>query len=176
MAMINVNRQTNDMFYRYKMPKLAAKVEGTGNGIKTVLVNATAIAKALNRPPTCKIKHSRILFEFIFYFLLSDVTKFFGCELGAQVQMNAKEDRYIVNGAHDCEKLQNLLDGFIKRFVLCPKCDNPETKLVSFRIKYSSKILKIYHFRVFVNGTVVKFFKYVLLVAIQEQLLWHRIN
>ena len=54
MAMINVNRQTNDMFYRYKMPKLAAKVEGTGNGIKTVLVNVTAIAKALNRPPTCK--------------------------------------------------------------------------------------------------------------------------
>ncbi|CAF4609748.1 unnamed protein product [Rotaria sp. Silwood1] len=110
MAMINVNRQTNDMFYRYKMPKLTAKVEGTGNGIKTVLVNVSAIAKALNRPPTY-------------------VTKFFGCELGAQVQMNGKEDRYIVNGAHDCEKLQNLLDGFIKRFVLCPKCDNPETKL-----------------------------------------------
>jgi translation initiation factor 5 len=56
MAMINVNRQTNDMFYRYKMPKLMAKVEGTGNGIKTVVVNATAVAKALNRPPTCKNK------------------------------------------------------------------------------------------------------------------------
>lgn len=110
MAMININRQTNDMFYRYKMPKLIAKVEGTGNGIKTVLVNVTPIAKALNRPP-------------------SYVTKFFGCELGAQTQMYAKDDRYIVNGAHDCEKLQNLLDGFIKRFVLCPKCENPETKL-----------------------------------------------
>jgi translation initiation factor 5 len=56
MAMINVNRQTNDMFYRYKMPKLLAKVEGTGNGIKTVVVNATAIAKSLNRPTTCKNK------------------------------------------------------------------------------------------------------------------------
>ena len=44
--------------------------------------------------------------------------------------MNAKEDRYIVNGAHEGEKLQNLIDGFIKRFVLCPNCDNPETKLV----------------------------------------------
>ncbi|CAF2808104.1 unnamed protein product [Rotaria sp. Silwood2] len=111
------------MFYRYKMPKLAAKVEGTGNGIKTVLVNVTAIAKALNRPPTY-------------------VTKFFGCELGAQVQMNAKEDRYIVNGAHDCEKLQNLLDGFIKRFVLCPKCDNPETKL-SVRKRNGGEILQV---------------------------------
>lgn len=123
MAMINVNRQTNDMFYRYKMPKLLAKVEGTGNGIKTVLVNATAIAKALNRPPTY-------------------VTKFFGCELGAQVQMNAKEDRYIVNGAHDCEKLQNLLDGFIKRFVLCPNCDNPETKL-SFRKRNGGEVHQV---------------------------------
>jgi translation initiation factor 5 len=123
MAMINVNRQTNDMFYRYKMPKLAAKVEGTGNGIKTVLVNITAIAKALNRPPTY-------------------VTKFFGCELGAQVQMNAKEDRYIVNGSHDCEKLQNLLDGFIKRFVLCPNCDNPETKL-SFRKRNGGEIHQV---------------------------------
>ena len=63
------------------------------------------------------------------------MTKFFGCELGAQVQMNAKDDRYIVNGAHDCEKLQNLLDGFIKRFVLCPNCDNPETRLVCFQRK-----------------------------------------
>ena len=133
MAMINVNRQTNDMFYRYKMPKLLAKVEGTGNGIKTVVVNATAIAKALNRPTTCKIK-IRFLGkkknQTYFHFLFLDVTKFFGCELGAQVQMNAKEDRYIVNGSHDCEKLQNLLDAFIKRFVLCPHCDNPETRLV----------------------------------------------
>ncbi len=74
----------------------------------------------------------------LFWFRSLDVTKFFGCELGAQVQMNAKEDRYIVNGAHDCEKLQTLLDGFIKRFVLCPNCDNPETKLVCsiFAIEY----------------------------------------
>ena len=54
MAMINVNRQTNDMFYRYKMPKLIAKVEGTGNGIKTVLVNVSAVARALDRPASCK--------------------------------------------------------------------------------------------------------------------------
>lgn len=121
--MINVNRQTNDMFYRYKMPKLIAKVEGTGNGIKTVVVNATAIAKALNRPT-------------------SYVTKFFGCELGAQVQMISKEDRYIVNGSHDCEKLQSLLDGFIKRFVLCPNCDNPETTL-SFRKRNGGEIHQV---------------------------------
>ncbi len=103
------------------MPKLLAKVEGTGNGIKTVVVNASAVAKALNRPTTCKNKID-LLFKKCPLFWLLDVTKFFGCELGAQVQTNAKVDRYIVNGAHDCEKLQILLDGFIKRFVLGTNC------------------------------------------------------
>ena len=63
------------------------------------------------------------------YFL--DTTKFFGCELGAQTNFDAKNERYIVNGEHDANKLQDLLDYFIKKFVLCPACDNPETTLVS---------------------------------------------
>lgn len=56
MASVNVNRNLTDQFYRYKMPKLIAKVEGKGNGIKTVIVNMVEIAKALNRPPMCKLK------------------------------------------------------------------------------------------------------------------------
>ena len=35
-----------------------------------------------------------------------------------------------MNGSHDGAKLQELLDGFIKKFVLCPECDNPETNLI----------------------------------------------
>lgn len=92
------------------MPKLIAKVEGKGNGIKTVIVNMVDIAKALNRPPTYP-------------------TKYFGCELGAQTQLDSKNERYIVNGSHEAAKLQDLLDGFIRRYVLCPSCDNPETVL-----------------------------------------------
>lgn len=65
-------------------------------------------------------------------YLLSfvDPTKFFGCELGAQTQFDTKNDRYIVNGSHEANKLQDMLDGFIKKFVLCAECDNPETDLV----------------------------------------------
>lgn len=107
---INVNRSVLDQFYRYKMPRLLAKVEGKGNGIKTVIVNMVDVAKALNRPPTYP-------------------TKFFGCELGAQTQFDSKNDRYIVNGSHEANKLQDMLDGFIRKFVLCPECDNPETDL-----------------------------------------------
>jgi len=44
--------------------------------------------------------------------------------------MDIKNSRYIVNGAHEEARLQDLLDGFIKKFVLCPECDNPETHLV----------------------------------------------
>ena len=107
---LNVNRNVQDAFYRYKMPRLQAKVEGKGNGIKTVIVNMVDVARALARPPTY-------------------VTKYFGCELGAQTQFDIKSERYIVNGCHEAGKLQDMLDGFIKKFVLCEQCDNPETVL-----------------------------------------------
>jgi len=110
MSNVNINRSVTDTFYRYKMPRIIAKVEGKGNGIKTVIENMPAVAKSLQRPPTYP-------------------TKYFGCELGAQTQFDLKNERFIVNGAHDASKLQDLLDGFIKRFVLCEECDNPETFL-----------------------------------------------
>lgn len=93
------------------MPLLLTKIEGKGNGIKTVIPNMSDVARALSRPPTYP-------------------TKFFGCELGAQVSCDDKNDRYIVNGAHDATKLRELLDGFIDKFVLCKSCKNPETDLV----------------------------------------------
>ncbi|KAI8137859.1 domain found in IF2B/IF5-domain-containing protein [Fennellomyces sp. T-0311] len=111
MAAINVRRDVKDSFYRYKMPRLISKVEGKGNGIKTVVPNMAEIARALSRPA-------------------SYPTKFFGCELGAQVKCDEKNERYIVNGDHDAEKLQTILDGFISKFVLCPSCQNPETDLI----------------------------------------------
>ncbi|VDO55642.1 unnamed protein product [Haemonchus placei] len=117
---LNVNRAVTDPFYRYKMPKLLAKVEGKGNGIKTVVANMSEIAKSLERPPMYP-------------------TKYFGCELGAQTNYDARNERYIVNGEHDAAKLQDILDGFIKKFVLCPACDNPETALSVRRNQIHSK-------------------------------------
>ncbi|MEJ1275944.1 eukaryotic translation initiation factor 5 [Cricetulus griseus] len=119
---VNVNRSVSDQFYRYKMPRLIAKVEGKGNGIKTVIVNMVDVAKALNRPPTYP-------------------TKYFGCELGAQTQFDVKNDRYIVNGSHEANKLQDMLDGFIKKFVLCPECENPETDLFCHNNKKAQRYL-----------------------------------
>ena len=37
--------------------------------------------------------------------------------------------RYIINGIHTAAKLQDILHHFVKRFVLCYECSNPETLL-----------------------------------------------
>ncbi|KIJ33041.1 hypothetical protein M422DRAFT_183735 [Sphaerobolus stellatus SS14] len=108
---VNIRRDVDDKFYRYKMPVLMTKIEGKGNGIKTVVPNMADIARALSRPPTYP-------------------TKFFGCELGAQTTFDDKAERYIVNGAHDATRLRELLDTFIDKFVLCGSCKNPETELI----------------------------------------------
>ncbi|KIP04057.1 hypothetical protein PHLGIDRAFT_31538 [Phlebiopsis gigantea 11061_1 CR5-6] len=110
-GIVNIRRDVDDKFYRYRMPLLLTKIEGKGNGIKTVIPNMSDVARALSRPPTYP-------------------TKFFGCELGAQTSFDEKNDRYIVNGAHDATKLRELLDGFIEKFVLCKSCKNPETDLI----------------------------------------------
>ena len=87
--------------------------------------------------------------------------KYFGFELGAQTNTNPADDRWIINGAHEASKLQDYLDGFINRFVLCKMCKNPETDVnikdghivldckacgrrsdVDLRLKLSSFILK----------------------------------
>jgi len=110
-GIVNIRRDVDDKFYRYRMPLLTTKVEGKGNGIKTVIPNMSDVARALSRPPTYP-------------------TKFFGCELGAQTTFDEKNDRYIVNGQHDANRLRELLDVFIDKFVLCKSCKNPETELV----------------------------------------------
>lgn len=109
MAAINIGGENAaDPHYRYKMPKLAARIEGRGNGIKTNVVNNAEIAKALERP--------------------ADYTlKYFGFELGAMVNYDKKSGNSIVNGAHEAGRLTELLEGFIKKFVQCYSCGNPET-------------------------------------------------
>ncbi len=93
------------------MERLQSKIEGKGNGIKTVVANLSSVAHSLSRPP-------------------SYVIKYFGFELGAQTNINPSDDRWIINGAHEASKLQDHLDGFISRFVLCKNCTNPETDVV----------------------------------------------
>lgn len=110
MSFINICRDNTDPFYRYKMPPIQSKVEGRGNGIKTAIVNLSEVSRALGRPA-------------------SYIVKYFGSELGAQTSMDEDKNRYLVNGVHDANELQDSLDGFINKFVLCANCKNPETEI-----------------------------------------------
>jgi translation initiation factor 5 len=112
MALQNIGASNrDDAFYRYKMPRMVTKIEGRGNGIKTNVVNMVEIAKALARPA-------------------SYTTKYFGCELGAQSKFDEKTGTSLVNGAHDTAKLAALLENFIKKYVQCYGCGNPETEIL----------------------------------------------
>ncbi len=57
-GMINIGGDANDASYRYKMPPLRTKVEGRGNGIKTVLLNVVDVSKHLHTRPECKRVHN----------------------------------------------------------------------------------------------------------------------
>ncbi|KAG7089419.1 hypothetical protein E1B28_011107 [Marasmius oreades] len=122
-GIVNIRRDVDDKFYRYRMPLLLTKIEGKGNGIKTVIPNMADVARALSRPPTYP-------------------TKFFGCELGAQTSFDEKNERFIVNGAHEANRLRELLDGFIDKFVLCRSCKNPETELVILKQGRNETIIR----------------------------------
>lgn len=104
-TIINISGTTpvDDPEYRYKMPVVFGKVEGSGNGIKTKIENISEVALSLHRSP-------------------GEVNKFFGCELGAQTTYNEDDDRAIVNGNHTDDTLQKLVHRYIEDFVLCPNC------------------------------------------------------
>ncbi len=110
MSIINISGTTpvDDPNYRYKMPTVVGKIEGKGNGIKTVIVNISDLAIALKREA-------------------GEVNKFFGCEIGAQTTYNEKDVKAIVNGAHTDQVLQSCIHKYIEAFVLCPNCKLPET-------------------------------------------------
>lgn len=110
-TIINISGATpiDDPEYRYKMPAVFGKVEGSGNGIKTAIPNISDVGLSLHRGP-------------------AEVNKFFGCELGAQTTYSVDTDRAIVNGQHTDGVLQELVHRYIDKFVLCPNCRLPETE------------------------------------------------
>uniref|UniRef100_A0A1A9WUA0 Eukaryotic translation initiation factor 5 n=1 Tax=Glossina brevipalpis TaxID=37001 RepID=A0A1A9WUA0_9MUSC len=91
MGSVNVNRNVTDIFYRYKMPRLKAKVESKDNGIKTFIVNMTEVARAIGRPATYP-------------------NKYFSCELG---EPTAAQGSSLIGGKRSkrCTKKQNSENG-----------------------------------------------------------------
>lgn len=92
---------SDDIFYRYKMPILDINQYGKGNGKFTNLVNIQDICNAINTP-------LKILMVY----------------LTQSLGTNYKETS--LNGHYNKNELLELIIKFNKEFILCEKCNIPE--------------------------------------------------
>lgn len=114
MEPINISRQGNkDKYFRYTMPALSVRVYYS----KTVIGNLCEVAKAIGRPCTYILKH------FSYKFMTnSNEIKTYG-------RKNSIKITYELTGSFDVADLQASLQTFIIKYVLCTKCNNPETEM-----------------------------------------------
>jgi translation initiation factor 5 len=104
---VNMNG-SQDPYYRYTMPCISVKVEGTTKMIKSVLVNIEDVCRAIGRPP-----------DYLVTYL--------GQELSANSKIEKDTGKAYVTGHFEERKVQELVFKFIKDTVTCTNCNNPET-------------------------------------------------
>ena len=97
MAMINII-PSNDVFYRYKRPATCLRYETNF----TLIVNVDNIAKSLGRTT-------------------NDLIKFIKINLSTSVSKKGLRGVWSVN------EIDEAINLFIKYFILCKHCSNPET-------------------------------------------------
>lgn len=106
---IDIIRNNNDPFARYKMPQLKIATEGKTSNARTVFINLSEVARSLKRCPLMLIK-------------------FICNEKGTNYDL--KNQKYIIKGVYRQTELQEMVYNFIESYVLCPECSNPETFFV----------------------------------------------
>jgi len=84
------------------------KVKGHHEGVRTVISNFGQIVTCLRRSP-------------------EHVMKFLSKELASSVEM--KGDRLILSRKLASKDINEKIDLYVKRFVLCSKCGKPDTEL-----------------------------------------------
>lgn len=111
--MENISR-ISDPFYRYKMPTLIIRNQSN----KTVLINLEDISKSLNR------SQEQLLKMFSYKHKSS-------CKI--------KDGNAFLSGKHELTDLKNTLYWYIRIYVLCSSCNNPET-IIHCCVKKSGKV------------------------------------
>lgn len=108
---------SDDIFYRYKMPKVDVKYEKSC----TVLYNLHKIAKSICRDA-------------------SYLQKYLDLVLCTGSKYDDRDNRCIFRGTHDIDVIQNAIISFNKQFVLCQLCSNPETQFLNSRPTKKNKL------------------------------------
>ena len=104
---LNIGGNSNDKFYRYKMPAINTTHENT-NGGTTIITNFETIAKLIYRDT-------------------KTLEQYFKRQLSANVRFDGKKGLMIRKKVNN-EDLQELLSKYINNYVLCKSCGNPETE------------------------------------------------
>ena len=98
----------DDASYRYKMPAIISMNEGSGNGVKTVILNIEEISRALYRDST-------------------EIGKYLSLEMNTPMKYKKKEKRMVFNGQFTKSQLMECLKEYIKQYIICELCSLPET-------------------------------------------------
>jgi len=84
------------------------KVKGHHEGVRTIISNFGQVVTCLRRSP-------------------EHVMKFLSKELASSVEM--KGERLILSRKLASKEINEKIERYVKRFVLCPKCGKPDTEL-----------------------------------------------
>uniref|UniRef100_A0A6C0JA64 Translation initiation factor IF2/IF5 domain-containing protein n=1 Tax=viral metagenome TaxID=1070528 RepID=A0A6C0JA64_9ZZZZ len=104
--MINVNGDESDPYYRYKMPRINTTFINQKKGL-TDWTNASIIATAIYKTP-------------------EQIKKYMCKKLGTKASIS-KMGGIIFSGKLDTDTLQDILQTYINKNVMCKKCNSPET-------------------------------------------------
>lgn len=107
---VSIPKGNTDQNYRYKRPLIIITTYGQGGNLKTKIENIHDLAKSLYVPPEYPLK-------------------FIGYELGSQTDIKSSD--YIISGKHSFDKLEELLEKFIAKYVICKAktCKLPEIRI-----------------------------------------------
>lgn len=103
MVKVNIPKSNQDPSFRYKRDQIEIQIHNNNGGI-TKLVNMDKIAEQLYSQP-------------------EDLIKFIQKKSNSGI---IKKDGIFLRKTDTVDNLENIIEEFIKKEVLCPKCNNPE--------------------------------------------------
>ena len=101
---VNIPKSNTDTFFRYKRDEIDIKVVNT-NGGNTDLTNIITISEQLGDDV-----------DFLIKFIKKKLN----------VNIITKNNKYVINKIIVKDNIENILEEYIKKNILCPGCSNPE--------------------------------------------------